>query len=168
MRRVLVIGSGGAGKSTFARRLGERTRLPVVHMDAHYWRPGWVEPSKEEWRRQVERLLEADAWIMDGNYGGTMDLRLAAADTVVFLDLPRLTCLWRVFARRWRFRNRTRPDMTEGCPERVSLEFVRWIWTYPRLRRPAILERLAALDRATPVILRSAGEVDRWLAAQGP
>jgi len=164
-----VIGSGGAGKSTFARRLGERTGLPVVHLDAHYWRPGWIEPPKEEWRRQVERLLEADAWIMDGNYGGTLDLRLAAAYTVVLLDLPRLTCLRRVVARRWRFRNRTRPDMTRGCPERMSWDFLLWIWTYPRRRRPAILERLAQVEGTkTVAVLRSEHDIERWIAARGP
>src|SRR4051812_22129729 len=72
MRRVLVIGSGGAGKSTFARSLAERLGLPLIHLDALYWRPGWVETPKEEWAREVRRLLSADRWVMDGNYGGTL------------------------------------------------------------------------------------------------
>lgn len=71
MRRVLVIGCGGAGKSTLARQLGEATGLPVIHLDAHYWRPGWVETPKETWRAAVDELIAADAWIMDGNYSGT-------------------------------------------------------------------------------------------------
>src|SRR5215218_8542893 len=114
MRRVLVLGSGGAGKSTFAARLAERTGLPLIHLDAEYWRPGWTGSPKREWLEKVERLTGGDEWIMDGNYGGTLQKRLAAADTVIFLDLPRIVCLARVVRRRLRFHGRTRPDMTPG------------------------------------------------------
>src|SRR4051812_11836598 len=96
MRRVVVIGSGGAGKSTLARRIGERLGLPVIHLDAEHWQSGWIEPSKEEWARRVSELVKADAWVIDGNYGGTMDSRLAACDTAIFLDLPRSLCVVRV------------------------------------------------------------------------
>src|SRR6201995_1710403 len=115
MRRVLVIGSGGAGKSTFARRLGARLGLPGKHLDASYWKPGWVETPKEEWRRSVERLVEGDSWVIDGNYSGTLEVRLAACDTVVFLDLPRRVCIWRVLKRVLTYRDGSRPDMAEGC-----------------------------------------------------
>ena len=166
MRRVLVIGSGGAGKSTFARALGARTGLPVVHLDARYWQPGWREPDKAAWRAEVDALIGGDAWILDGNYGGTLDRRLAACDTAVFLDLPRLTCLRRVLGRWWRHRGRTRPDMREGCPERLSGAFLRWIWAYPARHRPQVLRRLDAVaDRCRVVVLRSPAEVERFLAA---
>jgi adenylate kinase family enzyme len=101
---------------------------------------------------------------MDGNYGGTMPARLAACDTVVFLDMPRLLCVWRVVRRAIRYRGRTRPDMAPGCPEQVPWEFIRWIWTYPARRRPGILrllETAAATKRVE--ILRSRGEVDRFV-----
>jgi adenylate kinase family enzyme len=166
MRRILVLGSGGAGKSTFAARLAERTGLPLIHLDACYWQPGWVETPGEAWRERVEQLVGEDAWIMDGNYGGTLERRLAAADTVIFLDLPRLVCLARV-VRRWiRFRGRSRPDMSAGCPERLSWEFLRWIWTYPAERRPRILQQLAELrpdQRA--IVLRSAAETEAFLVS---
>src|SRR5262245_11527403 len=103
MQRVLVIGSGGAGKSTFATRLGAATGLPVVHLDARYWRPGWVPTPKQEWTRAIDEISARDAWIMDGNYGGTLDRRLAACDTVLFLDLPRVVCLRRVLWRSLRY-----------------------------------------------------------------
>lgn len=164
MQRVLVIGSGGAGKSTFSRRLGEATGLPVVHLDACHWRPGWVAAPKDEWMRIVDEIAARDAWIMDGNYGGTLDQRLAACDTVVFLDLPRVVCLWRVLWRSVRYRGRSRPDMAPGCPERMTWEFVRWIWTYPRKRRPDILRRLDALPaEKRVVILDSARATARFL-----
>ena len=166
MRRVIVIGSGGAGKSTLAARIGARLQLPVIHLDARHWQAGWRSPPPERWRREVETLVARPAWVMDGNYGGTLDVRMAACDTVVFLDLPRLVCLWRVVARTLRHRGRTRPDMAPGCPERWDWEFLRWVWSYPRLRRPDILRRLAALPAGTRVVhLRSRRAVDTWLAS---
>ena len=93
MRRVLLIGSGGAGKSTLARRIAARTGLPLIHLDALYWKPGWVETPAAPWRETVAGLLQRDTWVMDGNYGGTLDLRLAACDTAIFLDLPPRICL---------------------------------------------------------------------------
>lgn len=157
-----MIGSGGAGKSTLAAEIGEAHGLPVIHLDAHYWRPGWVPTPEAEWRAQIGRLVAGDAWVMDGNYTGTLEPRLAACDGVVFLDLPRWLCLARVLRRRLRHAGRTRPDMAPGCPEQLSWEFVRWIWTYPR-RRPAILRRLAALppDRRV-VVLDSRTAVRRF------
>lgn len=164
VRRVLVIGPGGAGKSTTAVRLAEALALPLVHLDALYWKPGWVKTADDEWRTTVERLAAEDAWVMDGNYGGTLDLRLAACDTAIFLDMPRLVCIWRVMKRAWVFRGTTRPDMREGCPERLTWEFLRWIWTYRRKRGPDILSRLDALrGEKDVVILRSTREVDEFL-----
>ena len=164
MRRVLVIGSGGAGKSTFAKRLGAATRLPVIHLDAWYWRAGWNPMSKDEWIRTVDEIAARETWIMDGNYGGTMDRRLARCDTVIFLDLPRSVCLRRALWRSMRFRGRSRPDMAPGCPERITMEFLRWIWTYPNEHRPDIVRRLEALDpEKRVVILKSTREVEQFL-----
>ena len=162
---MLVIGSGGAGKSTLARRIGERTGLPVIHLDALYWRPGWVEAPPDEWTGTVAALLEGDRWVMDGNYGRTLEQRLRACDTVVFLDLPRLVCAWRVLARAVRYRGRSRPDMAPGCPERMTWDFLRWVWAYPRRSRPGVLRRLAALDGGqTVIVLRSGAQVERFVA----
>jgi adenylate kinase family enzyme len=163
MRRVLVIGSGGAGKSTFARRLGARLDLPVIHLDANYWKPGWVETPKDEWRRKVERLVEGNAWVIDGNYSGTLDVRLAACDSVVFLDLPRAVCVWRVVKRALKYRGGSRPDMAEGCREKLNLEFLLWIWNYPKRTRPKIIELLErhSVDKRI-VRLHSDAEVERF------
>jgi adenylate kinase family enzyme len=167
MKKVLVIGSGGAGKSTFARRLGAILKLEVIHLDALYWSAGWVEMPKDEWRKTVEDLIKKDSWIMDGNYGGTLDARLAACDTVIFLDIARLICLRRVIKRRVLYRNASRPDMAEGCPEKVNREFIKWIWDYPRKRRPAILEKLQSVARSKQVIvLKSPTEIENFLTNQ--
>ena len=96
MKRILIIGSGGAGKTTLARQLGKLLDLPVVHLDALYWQPGWTETPKQVWNDKIQDLLLQDSWVMDGNYGGTLDQRIVAADTIIFLDISRLTCLFRV------------------------------------------------------------------------
>lgn len=168
MQRVLVIGSGGAGKTTLSSALAEATGLPVVHLDAHFWRPGWIQPSSEEWAEQVDRLIAQPRWIMDGNYGGTMARRLEACDTAIFLDRPRLLCVWRVVKRRLRYHGVARPDLPPGCPEQLNMEFVRWIWSYPGRKRPTILRALADLrDDQRAVILRTGADVRRFLDTAG-
>ena len=97
--RVLVDGMMGSGKSTFARALAARTGLPVIHLDVHYWKPGWVRPSDDEWRERQRALLAGEAWIIDGNYNETLALRLERAETVVFLDTPWWLCASRAFVR---------------------------------------------------------------------
>ena len=99
MKRVLVIGHPGAGKSTLAARLGELTGLPVIHLDKEFWREGWVQMPRSEWKGKTERLVQGDEWIIDGSYDHTLEIRLARADTVIFLDFSRYLCLWRVCKR---------------------------------------------------------------------
>jgi adenylate kinase family enzyme len=165
MRRVLVIGSGGAGKSTFAARLAARLRLPLIGLDALYWKPGWVATPPDEWAECVQAISARSAWVMDGNYGGTLDARLARCDTVIFLDLPRVLCTWRIVRRAARYVGRTRPDMPAGCPERLSWEFVVWVWTFPARRRPEILAKFAALrGEKRIIVLRSRRAVSTFLS----
>jgi adenylate kinase family enzyme len=166
MKRILVIGPGGAGKSTLARRMGERLGLPVVHLDAMYWRAGWTKAPEDEWAREVARLIGDDAWVMDGNYSGTLDLRIPAADTIVFLDFPRLVCLWRVVKRRLRFHGHARPEMHPECPERLTWQFIDWIWNYRRLQRPRVLERLRAVaDEKRIVVLQSQRDAEQFVSS---
>lgn len=176
MRKVLIIGSAGAGKSTLAVRLAAMLHLPLLHLDAEYWQPGWQETEKRAWEQRVAELIAEDAWIMDGNYGGTMEMRVRAADTVILLDLPRLLCLYRVFVRALRYRGRARPDLHPECPEQMpDREFIRWIWDYPNSRLPGVLDLLSRHATGKQIfILQSPGEVRRFLEAmerqggQGP
>lgn len=167
MKRILIIGSGGAGKSTLALRLGEILQIPVVHLDRLYWKPGWVKTGKEEWREIVAREIEKEAWIMDGNFGGTLEMRAEAADTIIFLDIPRLRCIYRIFKRWAMYRNKHRPDMTPGCHEKVDLEFFMWVWGYPTRSKPEkelILNQYA--DAKNIVRLRSNREIEEFLHDQ--
>ncbi|HEX8472794.1 MAG TPA: DNA topology modulation protein [Pyrinomonadaceae bacterium] len=166
MRKVLVIGSGGAGKSTFARRLGEVLGLEVIHLDTLYWNPDWIETPRDVWRERVAKLVEREAWIIDGNYSNTFDIRVEACDTLIFLDTARTVCLWRIIKRAFMYRNTNRPDMAEGCPERLSLEFVLWVWNYPTRTRPRVLELMKTnAERKMIVRLRSQSEIESFLAS---
>lgn len=110
-RRVIVTGLAGSGKSTLSIALAARTGLPLIHLDLHFWKPGWVAPSEAEWREKQRLVLAGDAWIADGNYHETLDLRLERADTVLFLDLPWWRCSFRALLRGLRMPG----ELPEGC-----------------------------------------------------
>ncbi|WP_162559354.1 AAA family ATPase [Microvirga sp. 17 mud 1-3] len=163
MRRILVIGSPGAGKTTLARRIAAALGLPLVHLDREYWRPGWVKPADEDWDRQAADLAERPAWVMDGEYFDSADRLLARATAVVWLDLPAWLCLPRALGRLALNYRKERPDLAEGCPEYFNRDYVTFIGdilSYPSRLRPGILARLDGLrpdqDR---IVLRSSREV---------
>jgi adenylate kinase family enzyme len=108
---VIVTGLPGSGKSTLSLGLAERTGLPVIHLDLHFWKPGWVAPSESEWREKQDDVLAGDAWIADGNYHETLDLRLERADTVILLDFPWWLCSARAVRRGLRMPG----ELPEGC-----------------------------------------------------
>jgi adenylate kinase family enzyme len=164
MKKIVLIGSGGSGKSTLARNLGGKLKINVYHLDALFWKPNWVGVPKVEQRKVQIDLVNKEEWIIDGNYGGTMHIRLNAADTIIFLDIHRTICVYRIFKRMMRYRNRTRPDMGEGCEEKFDLSFLKWIWNYPKTKRPKILKNLKQLsDDKQVIILNSPNEVQRFL-----
>lgn len=165
MRRVAIIGSGGAGKSRLAQDLGARLGLPVIHLDALFWKPGWVATPPEVWRETVSRLASGDRWIIDGNYTSSMETRLQAADTIIFLDFPTPVCVWRVFKRWITYGGRRRPDMGAGCEERLDAQFLRWVWRFRRDDRPSILQKLQALPAGKRVVRLTSGRgISRFLA----
>jgi adenylate kinase family enzyme len=110
-RRIIVTGLAGSGKSTFSLALAAKTGLPVIHLDLQFWKPGWVAPSETEWREKQCAVLAGDAWIADGNYHETLDLRLERADTVVVLDTPWWLCAGSAFLRGFRMPG----ELPEGC-----------------------------------------------------
>jgi len=164
MKKIVIIGSGGSGKSTFAKSLGGILESDVHHLDALFWKPNWVGVPREKQKKIQNELVKQEEWIIDGNYGGTMDIRLNAADTIIFLDIPRIVCAYRVLKRMIQYRNMTRPDMGEGCEERFDLNFIKWIWEYPKTKRPNILDRLQQLSNdKNVIILKSPKDVKRFL-----
>lgn len=148
--KIAVIGHSGSGKSTLARRLGAALALPVLHLDSVQFLPGWQERAREEQCAIVEDFLDKNSgWVIDGNYSKVaFARRMAEADRILLLDFPRRICLPRV-VRRWRqYRGRTRPDMGEGCTEKLDWPFLRWVlWEG---RTPAQRERWANLEKQYP------------------
>jgi len=160
-QRIMVIGCSGSGKSTLAKELARALELPLVYLDAHYWQPGWIPLDEAAWVAEVERLIAAPAWVMDGNYSATMARRAECADAIVHFDFPRWLCLWRIAKRVALGYGRVRPDMAPGCPEQFDWEFTRWVWNYPRRSRPKNLALLATY-RGAIVTLSGPADVRRW------
>ncbi len=169
-RRVLVSGLAGAGKSTFSRALSAKSGLPVIHLDIHFWKPGWVEPSENEWREKQRGLLTGDAWIADGNYHATLDLRLERADTVVYLDTSWWVCARRALLRGVRKRA-VGFQLPNGCDEsalrRLRDEWsLAWrIWRARRSDREIEFRILSQRGNHVALyVLRSKREVRDFLA----
>ncbi len=127
--KVAVIGHSGCGKSTIAAWIAKKRRLPILHLDKVHWLPGWIERPKEEEQKIVREFLDShDSWVIDGNYHSMeYERRMQEADRILFLDFPRLVCLYRAWKRARRYRGKTRSSITEGCTEKLDLEFVFWI-----------------------------------------
>jgi adenylate kinase family enzyme len=148
MRRVLVMGCSGSGKSTFGRQLADKLRLPFVSIDQIHWQPGWREPAPQEFNAKMTREAEKPAWVMDGNYtrNGAGELRRARADTVLWFDLPRWVCMLGIIRRSATSYGQVRPEMALGCPEKFDWEFWRYVWTYRAVQRPKLLTYFSALS----------------------
>lgn len=165
MKRIMIIGSGGAGKSTLARQLGEALQLPVHHLDAYYWKPGWTPTPNEEWDLFQENLVQEERWIIDGNYGRTLDIRMKRADVIILLDFSRWITVYRVIKRRIMYHGKTRPDLNEECPESLDFEFIKWVWNFRKTRIPGIIGKLRKYSDKKIIVLKSPKEV-RFLLDQ--
>ena len=164
MKRVMIIGCGGAGKSTLARKLGEKTGLPVVHLDQIWWAPGnWQHLEKPEFDERLKAEMEKPRWILDGNFNRTIEARLEACDTVSYLDYPRLVCIKNWLGRVIKNWGRHRPDMTEGCNEWFDPEFVKWIWNFNKNNRARYYELLNGAKDKHVYILKSRRQAQKFL-----
>jgi len=167
MQRVLVMGSSGSGKSTFALRLAELAGLPFVSLDALFWKPGWQPSEPGPFNERVTVAANQPAWVMDGNYmrHGAGELRRERADTVFWFDLPRYQCMTGIMMRIATSYGQVRQEMAAGCPERIDLEFVRYVWTYRREQRPQLVAYVDGLrpDQALIHIV-DRRQSDRYLA----
>jgi len=163
-KRILVLGPSGAGKSTLARRIGARLGIPVVHLDAFHWNPGWIESEPSRFREQLAQAAAGDAWVIDGNYTAHLDLRLPRAEAVIWLDLPRHVYFRRAVWRSMRNYGRERDDLGPGCPEQFELSFLtHWVWNYKTRSRAHHAQLMSSLPRRVrAIILRSPREVKEF------
>ncbi|MBM6617172.1 topology modulation protein [Bacillus suaedaesalsae] len=166
MNRVMVIGiSSGVGKTTFARKLGEKLGYPVTHLDSLYWKTGWIESEKGEFEQKQREVVQKDQWIIEGNYNSTFHIRAEHADTIIYLELPLYVCLYRVVSRWFSNIGSTRPDMPEGCPEKLDWPFIKFIYTtyYPRKQKMAKRFEKFGKDK-TIITLKSKQEIAFYLS----
>ncbi|MBO0586673.1 topology modulation protein [Sporosarcina sp. E16_8] len=166
MNKIMVIGvSAGAGKSTFARRLGELTGIEVTHLDCLYWKPNWVEAPPEEFSASQQQVVQNDQWIIEGNYTGTFTIRESYADTVIYLELPLRVCLYRVLKRRVQFHGKTRNDIAEGCKEKIDKAFLKFILTTYGPRKKTMIERMQRYigEEKTVHYLKSSKQIELFL-----
>jgi len=153
MKRVVILGPGASGKSTLAARLGEVTGLRVIHLDRVFWGPGLVAMPREAWEQTQQAMVAEDGWILDGDLGpqDAVEVRLRAADTVIFLDFSLLRCAWRAMRR-----------------SRERIDFWLWLLRYRRDSRPRLLEAIARhAPNVTLHVLRNPAAVQRFVAALG-
>lgn len=163
MERVLIIGCGGSGKSTLARQLGEKTGLPVVHLDKLFWKPGWVSVPKEEFDVIIREEIAKKQWIMDGNFDRTLPERIKHCDTIIYLDFSRFACLMGVAKRVITTYGKVRPDMGEGCPERIDFEFLQWVWNFNKNKREKNYRLLNDTEGIEKIVLKSRRAVKQFL-----
>lgn len=171
MKRVMIVGGPGSGKSTLARLLGEKTGLPVFHIDQIHWKPGWNERARHEKDALVHRVHIKDAWIFEGGHSSTYPERVARADTMIWLDLSVWLRFRRVIWRMIHDYGRTRPDMAQNCPERLGWEFVLFldfIWRTRKTARLPMLEIETAAPRHLTIHhLKSPDEVAAFIDCLG-
>ena len=160
MKRVMVIGCPGSGKSTFSRALHRATGIPLFHLDMLYWNPDRTTVEQAVFRERLSHVLRQEAWILDGNYASTMEWRMQSCDTVVFLDYPLEVCLDGVRSRR----GSARTDMpwTEAADEEDA-EFIGFIERYSAESRPAVLRLLERYSEKTVLIFCRREEADAFL-----
>ena len=159
MDKVIVIGCSGSGKSVFSRKLRDVTHLPLYHIDRIYWREDGSFLSKPELHERLREIINEDRWILDGNYGSTMEMRMKAADTVFFLDYPTEICLAGVRERK----GKPRSDMAWLSPDDDDMEFVEFIKNYNRVNRPRVMELLEKYSHKRIVVFKSREESECYL-----
>lgn len=161
MQKILIVGNCGAGKTTFTKQLSQHLNLPVLHLDYYYWKSGWKKPEKEKWRAKVHKLVKGNSWIIDGNYQSTFDIRVPAADTIVFLDLPKYVSLFRIIKRYLKNHGQVRFDVGGDNFEKLDWQFVKWAVSFSREQ---ILNQLTShMTNQRLVHLKSQREINQFL-----
>ena len=158
MKKVIVIGCPGSGKSTVSRALHNKTGIPLYHLDMMYWNADKTTVEKSVFLERLFAVLEKDEWIIDGNYGSTMELRMAVCDTVIFLDYPLDVCLGGIKERR----GKPRSDMP-WIETEEDAEFIEFIKSYNEQQKPKVLELLEKYSDKNVIVFKSREQADLFL-----
>lgn len=158
MKRILIIGNAGSGKTTFAKALAEKTHLPLIHLDKLFWCGEWEHLSRDEFDAVLQVELEKNEWIIDGNFGRTIPHRLKYCDTVFYFDLPTITCLWGSTVRVVKNYGKSRDDMGGNCPEyfdKQKVSLYKAIFSFNRNHRKKYRKLLGEQKNKNIVIFKS-------------
>ncbi|MBR5520736.1 MAG: DNA topology modulation protein [Oscillospiraceae bacterium] len=166
--KIAIVGYTGSGKSTTARMLGEKYNIPVLHLDTVHWMPDWQVRPVEESKEIVREFMEQNnSWIIDGNYKALLQSdRLESADKILFFDFNRYTCFWRRMKRWLKYRGKSRPDIAEGCNEKIDSEFIRWILKDGRtLKKRKGYENMCKKHSNKVAIIKNQRQLDEFMAS---
>jgi adenylate kinase family enzyme len=167
VKRIAIIGNAGSGKSTLARRLGQMIHIPVYHLDKYFWGPNWTYPNISEYKIIHDELCERNEWIIDGMQLRLLDYRAQRADVIIFLDIPRYVCLYRIFKRTFQYYGKETPSSAEKCPERINwsfFKFLKWVWDFKSKYPTEIKYILDSYSSTKQIyIFRSQLEVDSFV-----
>ena len=166
MKKIVIIGSSGAGKSTLARELGSILKMKVFHLDRYFWQRGWRVKTRDTRIDILQEIVREKQWIIEGSYLSSSELHLHEADTIIFLDIPPLLCLWRLTKRHLAYRRRSRRDIPEGSTDKLTMSHILKVVTFPLEDRRTIKQKLRNYKSKQIIWLRSRKEVEDFLAQQ--
>lgn len=163
MERIIIIGGNGCGKTTLAKELSDKLKLPLIHLDVLYWKDNWQIVSKDEFDKLLLQEVTKPKWIIDGNNIRTIPLRLKYCDTVIYMDYSRVKCVYGVIKRVIKNYGKSRPDMGGNCPERFDFEFLKSVWNFNKKNRKRYYDMLNNQNGVKIIIFNSRKKVTEFL-----
>lgn len=162
MEKIVIIGSSGAGKTTLARRLGNLLKIKTYHLDRLFWERGWQSKSHDARIDILQKIVQNKQWVIEGTYLASSEPRLDDADTIIFLDIFPLICLWRVFSRHHKTRNYPRRDLPMECTDKVSSSSIWKVFVFPFNERRLLKRKLYSYSSKQIIWLRSSKQIDKF------
>lgn len=160
--RISIVGGSGTGKSTLCDILSKEFDLPAIHLDAINFNANWVEIDKKERDRIISAKSKEEKWVIDGNYNKTLKERFDTADLIIWLDYSTAMQLKGVLKRYFKTRNNERPEIP-GCKERLDFQFLKYVATYNKKKRPVIADYLKDIPKDKVLIFRKQKDLNKWL-----
>ncbi len=165
MNRIVILGNSGSGKSTLTKQLAARLNLPFLHLDTIVWKHDWQEDEYSQIENKIKNFITQEKWICDGNFLKKVPERFTLCDTIIFLDMNRYRCFFRVIRRYFKYKNKPRESRSIYCNEKLTKDYLRWVKNgFHKESRPKIIEMLKTTDKKV-IILKNKREVKKFLAS---